>query len=78
MSILDRILRAGEGKKIKALEAIVPDINALGDEMRRLSDDELRGKTVEFRDRLANGEAAERSDAHPDPAVDRESDQDHA
>ncbi len=38
MSILDRILRAGEGKKIKALEAIVPDINALGDEMRRLSD----------------------------------------
>jgi preprotein translocase subunit SecA len=57
MSILDRILRAGEGKKIKALEGIVPDINALGDEMRRLSDDELRGKTVEFRDRLANGAA---------------------
>src|SRR3954469_3712005 len=55
MSILDRILRAGEGKKIKALEAIVPDINALDDAMRRLSDDELRGKTVEFRDRLANG-----------------------
>jgi preprotein translocase subunit SecA len=55
MSILDRILRAGEGKKVKALEAIVPDINALGDEMRRLSDDELRGKTVEFRERLANG-----------------------
>src|SRR3954467_2173010 len=57
MSILDRILRAGEGKKIKALEAIVPDINALDAEMRRLSDDELRGKTVEFRDRLANGAA---------------------
>src|SRR3954453_22850838 len=57
MSILDRILRAGEGKKIKALEAIVPDINALDDAMRRLSDDELRGKTVEFRDRLANGAA---------------------
>jgi preprotein translocase subunit SecA len=55
MSILDRILRAGEGKKIKALEAIVPDINALEDEMRRLSDDELRGKNVEFRNRLANG-----------------------
>src|SRR3954447_188316 len=57
MSILDRILRAGEGKKIKALEAIVPDINALADDMRRLSDDELRGKTAEFRDRLANGAA---------------------
>ena len=55
MSILDRILRAGEGKKVKALEGIIPDINALGDEMHRLSDDELRGKTAEFRNRLANG-----------------------
>ena len=56
MSILDRILRAGEGKKVKALEAIVPDINAHGDAMRSdLSDDELKGKTAEFRDRLANG-----------------------
>ena len=55
MSILDRILRAGEGKKVKALEAIVPDINAFGDEMRRLSDDELKAKTPQFRDRLANG-----------------------
>ncbi|MFM1752397.1 MAG: hypothetical protein RL119_1359, partial [Actinomycetota bacterium] len=26
MSILDRILRAGEGKKLKALEGLVPDI----------------------------------------------------
>ncbi len=55
MSILDRILRAGEGKKVKALQAIAPDINALESEMRRLSDDELRGKTGEFRQRLANG-----------------------
>ena len=29
MGILDRILRAGEGKKLKALQGIVPDINAL-------------------------------------------------
>ena len=29
MSILDRILRAGEGKKLKALQAMVPEINAL-------------------------------------------------
>ena len=28
MGILDRILRAGEGKKLKALEGLVPDINA--------------------------------------------------
>ena len=56
MGILDRILRAGEGKKLKALEGIVPDINALGDEMRRLDDDALRHRTVEFRERLDRGE----------------------
>jgi preprotein translocase subunit SecA len=55
MGILDRILRAGEGKKLKALQGIVPDINALEPEMRRLSDAELQGKTAEFRQRLANG-----------------------
>ena len=55
MGILDRILRAGEGKKLKALQGIVPDINALDDEYKRLSDDELRAKTGEFRQRLDNG-----------------------
>ena len=33
MGILDRILR-GEGKKLKALQGIVPDINALEDELQ--------------------------------------------
>ena len=55
MGILDRILRAGEGKKLKALQAMVPEINALGDEFKRLSDDQLIGKTNEFRSRLDNG-----------------------
>jgi preprotein translocase subunit SecA len=55
MGILDRILRAGEGKKLKALQGIVPDINALEDEYRRLSDAELQAKTGEFRQRLDNG-----------------------
>ena len=55
MSILDRILRAGEGKKLKALQGIVPDINALADDLGRLTDDELQGKTGEFRQRIDNG-----------------------
>ena len=55
MGILDRILRAGEGKKIKALEGIVPDVNAWGPELEALSDDALRAKTAEFRQRLDNG-----------------------
>ena len=56
MGILDRILRAGEGKKLKALEGIVPDIGALGEQLARLSDDDLRHRTVEFRERLDRGE----------------------
>ena len=56
MGILDRILRAGEGKKLKALEGLVPDINALESSMAALSDDALRGKTAEFRTRLDRGE----------------------
>ena len=56
MSVLSRVLRSGEGKKIKALEALVPDINALEPEVSTLSDDELRGRTGEFRQQLANGE----------------------
>ncbi len=55
MGILDRILRAGEGKKIKALEGMVPDINAFEPEIEALSDDALKAKTVDFRQRLDNG-----------------------
>ncbi len=56
MSVLSRVLRSGEGKKIKALEALVPDINALEPELTALSDDRLKGRTGEFRQRLENGE----------------------
>ena len=56
MSILDRLLRAGEGRKVKALQSLVPDINALSDEFAALSDDELKAKTVEFKQRLDKGE----------------------
>ncbi len=55
MSILDRILRAGEGKKLKALQAMVPEISALEPGLHRLSDAELQAKTGEFRQRLDNG-----------------------
>jgi len=58
MSIFTKILRAGEGKKVRALQQIVPDINALEPAMEALSDEALRQKTVEFRQRLAKGEAA--------------------
>jgi preprotein translocase subunit SecA len=57
MGILDKILRAGEGKKLKALEGLVPDINAIESTITALSDDALRAKTGEFRGRLDRGES---------------------
>jgi len=57
MGILDRVLRAGEGKKIKALATLVPEINAFEAAMVQLSDDALRAKTAEFRSRLDRGES---------------------
>src|SRR6185503_13545561 len=56
MGFMDRFLRAGEGKKLRALEALVPDISALEPELERLSDDALQAKTGEFRQRLERGE----------------------
>ena len=56
MSVFSKILRVGEGKKLKALQSLVPDINALAGEWEALSDPALQHKTVEFRERLANGE----------------------
>jgi preprotein translocase subunit SecA len=56
VGVLNKLLKTGEGRKIKALQALVPDINALEPELEALSDDALRGKTAEFRNRLDNGE----------------------
>ncbi len=56
MKLLDRILRAGEGKKLKALQGLVPHVNALEAGITQLSDDALRAKTAEFRGRLERGE----------------------
>ncbi len=57
MALLDRFLRVGEGKKVRALQSLVPDIGELEPEMQALSDDALRAKTGEFRQRLDNGES---------------------
>jgi preprotein translocase subunit SecA len=56
MALLDRVLRAGEGKKVKALAAVVPEVNALESAMKALSDDALRAKTGEFRSRIERGQ----------------------
>ncbi len=57
MSLLKRVLRSGEGRKLRDLQALVPDINALEPEMQRLDDDGLRARTGDFRSRLERGES---------------------
>ncbi len=56
MSVFTRVLRAGEGKKVRRLAELVPMVNDLEPAMEALSDEELRHKTVEFRERLDAGE----------------------
>ena len=55
--IVTKIVGDPNAKEIKRLQPIVDEINALEPEMQELSDEELRAKTDEFRDRFAGGEA---------------------
>ena len=59
MSVLTKVLRAGEGKKVRRLAELVPLVNALEPEMEARSDAELRALTDVFRQRLAEGETLE-------------------
>jgi preprotein translocase subunit SecA len=56
MSVFTKVLRAGEGKKVRRLAELVPLIGALEPDMQALSDDALAHKTVEFKERLDQGE----------------------
>ncbi|HEX2499601.1 MAG TPA: preprotein translocase subunit SecA, partial [Actinomycetes bacterium] len=54
--MFDKILRAGEGRILRKLEAIARQVNAIEDDFVVLSDAQLQGLTDEFRSRLAQGE----------------------
>src|SRR5487761_1627733 len=56
MSVFNKILRAGEGKRVRQLAELVGPINELAGEMAALTDAELCAKTEVFRERLAEGE----------------------
>jgi preprotein translocase subunit SecA len=59
MSVFTKVLRAGEGKKVRRLADLVPLVNALEPEIEALSDAELQAFTPKFKERLANGETLE-------------------
>ncbi|MDJ0923862.1 MAG: preprotein translocase subunit SecA [Acidimicrobiia bacterium] len=59
MAIFSKILRAGEGKRLKELQQLVEIVNQLEPEFEGKTDDQLRAKTDEFRNRLNDGETLE-------------------
>ena len=55
-TVLERVLRVGEGRTLKKLQRLAKTVGDLEESFAALSDEELRGETAEFRERLENGE----------------------
>lgn len=56
VAILDKILRAGEGRVVKDLQKAAKKVNEFESPIVELTDEQLRNKTIEFRQRLDQGE----------------------
>src|SRR5262249_25912267 len=52
MSLLNRVLRVGEGRRLKSLEDATRSVNAFEDEIAALSDDELRDRYGALREQV--------------------------
>ena len=44
VSIIDKILRAGEGRTLRQLDRLASQVDALQEDFEALTDEELRGK----------------------------------
>ena len=60
VDIVDKALRMGEGRQIKKLEHVAQATDALEDEIAALNDEELKGQTAKFKQRLDNGESLDK------------------
>ena len=56
MSVIEKIFGTHSSRELKRIEPLVDKIEALRPAMQALSDEELRGKTEEYKKRLAEGE----------------------
>ncbi len=54
LKLLSKILGDPNERKVKRLDPIIRHINGLEEDMMKLSDDALRGKTAEFKQRIEN------------------------
>ena len=55
MKIIEKIFGTHSQRELKRIAPLVAKIEELRPQMQALSDEELRGKTAEFRKRLAEG-----------------------
>ena len=55
MSIIEKVFGTHSERELKRIEPIVKKIESYRDEMGKLTDEELRGKTAEFKRRVAEG-----------------------
>ena len=56
-ALIKKIVGSKNERELKRLWPVVERINALESEISRLSDDQLRAKTFEFKERVARGES---------------------
>ncbi|MCP9950512.1 preprotein translocase subunit SecA [Actinomadura madurae] len=54
--VIDKILRAGEGKTLRKLKKLADQVNSIEEDFLEMSDAELRELTDKYRERLADGE----------------------
>ena len=57
MGLLDKILRAGEGRAVKELAKIAASVNQFESKISALTDEQLRNQTDIFKERIAKGES---------------------
>ena len=56
MGLFNKLFGSYTDKELKKLYPIADQVEALNDEYSKLTDDELKAKTPEFKERLAQGE----------------------
>jgi len=66
VAVLDRILRAGEGRILRRLADLSKQVNAIEDDFVRMTDAELRGETEQLKERYADGDGESLDDLLPE------------
>ena len=59
LGLIKKIVGTRNDRELKRISVYVDQVNALEEDIKKLSDEQLRGKTLEFKERLNGGESLE-------------------